>query len=57
MADFETFDKELTEAGVAHEMHVYPEAPHSFFDRGFEQHRQACDDAWRRIVAFVDANS
>ncbi len=50
---FLDFDRTLTEAGVQHEMKVYEGAPHSFFDRTFAQHREACDDAWRRLVAFV----
>jgi carboxymethylenebutenolidase len=50
-------DKRLTAAGREHEMYVYPGAPHSFFDRAFEQWRVACADAWRRILAFVDRHS
>jgi carboxymethylenebutenolidase len=50
---FHQFDKQLTEAGVPHEMHVYEGAPHSFFDRTFDQWKDACDDAWRRMLAFV----
>jgi carboxymethylenebutenolidase len=34
-------------------MVVYDGAPHSFFDRKFEQYREACDDAWLRILRFV----
>jgi carboxymethylenebutenolidase len=50
---FHAFDKKLTEAGVPHEMQIYEGAPHSFFDRSFDQWKDACDDAWRRILAFV----
>ena len=50
---FHAFDKKLTEVGVPHEMHIYEGAPHSFFDRSFEQWKEACDDAWRRILAFI----
>lgn len=50
------FDNRLTEAKVPHEMHVYDGAPHSFFDRTFDQWKDACDDAWRRILAFVKAH-
>jgi carboxymethylenebutenolidase len=50
---FQVFDKELTAANVAHEMHIYEGAPHSFFDRSFEQWKEACDDAWRRMLAFI----
>lgn len=51
------FHDTLDSAGVPNEMVVYEGAPHSFFDRAFEQHRQACDDAWRRVLAFVRASS
>ncbi len=54
---FHAFDKKLTEAGVPHEMHIYEGAPHSFFDRSFEQWKDACDDAWRRILAFIKKES
>ena len=51
------FDRELTAAGVPHEQHVYVGAPHSFFDRTYEQWKDACDDAWRRMLDFVDRRS
>jgi len=47
------FDRKLTGAGVPHEMHIYEGAPHSFFDRTFDKWRDASDDSWRRILAFV----
>lgn len=50
---FHEFDKKLTEAKVPHEMQIYEGAPHSFFDRTFDQWKDACDDAWRRMLAFV----
>jgi len=39
--------------GVEVKMAVYPDAPHSFFDRTFDQHREACDDAWRQMLELV----
>jgi carboxymethylenebutenolidase len=51
------FDHKLTEAKVPHEMHIYEGAPHSFFDRTFDQWKDACDDSWRRILAFVKKHS
>ncbi len=54
---FIEFDRKLTEAKVPHEMHIYEGAPHSFFDRTFEQWKDACDDSWRRILAFVKKHS
>jgi len=51
--DFAEFDRELTQAGVLHQMVVYEGAPHSFFDRSFEQHKDASADAWRQMLAFI----
>ncbi len=51
----ELFDQRLGEAGVEHEIHVYPGAPHSFFDRSYEEHAEACADAWRRVLGFLAA--
>lgn len=53
VADVEAFAARVREAGVEAELHVYPDAPHSFFDRSYDQHRAECDDAWRRILEFV----
>ncbi|MEV4638433.1 dienelactone hydrolase family protein [Actinoplanes sp. NPDC049548] len=50
---FHQLDAQLTDAGVPHEMYVYDGAPHSFFDRSAAAWRDACDDAWRRILAFT----
>ena len=38
--EVEQFDARLAEAGLDHEIHAYPGAPHSFFDRRFEGHRK-----------------
>ena len=54
---FHDFAKKLTEAKVPHEMHIYEGAPHSFFDRNFAEWKDACDDAWRRILTFVKEHS
>lgn len=51
------FERELTRAGVPHEQHIYPGAPHSFFDRTYDQWKDASDDAWRRMLAFVTKHS
>ena len=47
----------LKKAGVEHDAHVYEGAPHSFFDRSFAQWKDACDDAWRRMLDFVKKHS
>jgi carboxymethylenebutenolidase len=49
----EAYDRALDAAGVRHETVVYPGAPHGFFDRRAEQHREAADDAWNRTLAFI----
>lgn len=49
----EAFDKALTERSVAHKLVTYDGAPHSFFDRTFADNAAACDDAWRRMLAFI----
>jgi carboxymethylenebutenolidase len=51
----DAFDDALTGAGVEHEIVVYDGAPHSFFDRSFQEHADASADAWRRMLAFVAA--
>jgi carboxymethylenebutenolidase len=43
----------LAAAGVEHELISYPGAPHSFFDRSFDQYAEACEDAWRRVLSFL----
>ena len=55
--DIQAYDEALTAAGVAHELITYPGAPHSFFDRTADQWKDACDDAWTRILAFVKTNA
>jgi carboxymethylenebutenolidase len=51
------FDAALTAAGVEHEVVTYDGAPHSFFDRKQEQFADASDDAWRRVLAFIERYS
>ena len=53
-ADVDEFDEALTEAGVEHELVVYPGAPHSFFDRKHEEFADASGDAWARVLAFIE---
>jgi carboxymethylenebutenolidase len=54
-SDIAAFDSALTKAGVKHHLETYPGAPHSFFDRTFREHKAECDDAWRRVLAFMRA--
>ena len=47
----------LTEAGVEHDVQIYDGAPHSFFDRRFEEHADASANAWERVLAFIQSHS
>ena len=52
----ETLDRfrdALTDAGIGNEMVVYPDAPHSFFDRKYDEFSDESADAWRRIQEFM----
>jgi carboxymethylenebutenolidase len=51
------FSKALDAKGIANEMKIYDGAPHSFFDRSFAEHKEACDDAWTKILDFVNRNA
>jgi carboxymethylenebutenolidase len=53
-SEFEEFARRVRERGVEVESHTYAGAPHSFFDRAFDDHREACADAWHRILAFTE---
>jgi carboxymethylenebutenolidase len=53
-SDIAEFERALTEAGVEHEVVTYEGAPHSFFDRRYEEHAEASEDAWRRVLEFID---
>jgi carboxymethylenebutenolidase len=57
LSDVSAFDNALTEAGVEHEIAVYNGAPHSFFDRKQEEFAEASDDAWNRVLDFVERHS
>jgi carboxymethylenebutenolidase len=48
------FERALAAAGVEHEVVTYEGAPHSFFDRRYEDFASASADAWARVLAFVE---
>ena len=51
------FDEAMTTAGVEHEVIVYPGAPHSFFDRKYEEFAKESEDSWNRTLAFISAHT
>jgi carboxymethylenebutenolidase len=54
-ADVDDLGTVLTKAGVEHEFHRYDGAGHGFQDFTNEEryHREASDDAWRKVLAFL----
>lgn len=52
--EIEAFRMALEAAGHDHEIVVYDGAPHSFFDRKYDEFAEASADAWARVLAFVD---
>jgi carboxymethylenebutenolidase len=55
VADTEDYGAALDAADVSNRIVVYPDAPHSFFDRRMTDHAEACRDAWARVLAFADS--
>ena len=55
--EIRAFHEELLEAGVPFEAKTYPGAPHSFFDRRYEEHADAARDAWESALRFMDRYS
>jgi carboxymethylenebutenolidase len=53
-SDVAAFERALADAGVEHELVIYDGAPHSFFDRRYEEHAEASEDAWRRVLEFIE---
>ena len=53
----EAFDAALSAAGVEHDVVTFAGAPHSFFDRHHADFQEQSEAAWRRTLAFIDANS
>ncbi len=51
--EVQAFRDALTAAGVPHEIVTYPGAPHSFFDRRYEDFAAESADAWRRVLDFI----
>jgi carboxymethylenebutenolidase len=52
--DSQALGEALAAAGVEHEVVIYPGAPHSFFDRKQEEFAADSEDAWKRVLAFLE---
>jgi len=55
--DNAAFEQALQSAGVEHELVTYEGAPHSFFDRKQEEFADASDDAWSKVLTFLESHS
>jgi carboxymethylenebutenolidase len=53
----EAFEAALRRADVEHRIISYPGAPHSFFDRTYEEHAAASADAWQQVLAFITGHT
>lgn len=47
------FANALAQNGKEHQIHVYPGAPHSFFDRKSDEFQAESQDAWQRVLTFI----
>jgi carboxymethylenebutenolidase len=56
-SDIDAFAIGLDQAGVENEMVVYPNAPHSFFDRFQDDYGDQSADAWQRMQAFIKVHT
>jgi len=52
--DVDAFEAALGHAGVEHDVVVYSGAPHSFFDRKHDEFAAESEDAWNRVLAFLE---
>ena len=55
--DIAELEQALSDAGVEHEVVTYEGAPHSFFDRKYEEFAEASEDAWTRVLAFLERHA
>jgi carboxymethylenebutenolidase len=55
--EFEEFARLVRARDIEVESHIYPGAPHSYFDRSFAEHQEACQDSWKRILEFTDRHT
>jgi carboxymethylenebutenolidase len=55
VSDVHVFDEKLDKTDVAHEIILYPGAPHGFFEMQQTAYAEASADAWKRVLGFMAA--
>ena len=55
--DNAAFEQALQAAGIEYELITYAGAPHSFFDRKQENFAAESEDAWAKVLAFIEAHA
>ncbi len=55
--EVEKFADSVRAAGQEVDVQVYPDAPHSFFDRTFAEHADDCADAWVQMMQFMSKHT
>lgn len=56
-SDVQKLDAQLDVARIQHEIITYPGAPHSFFDRRYVEFAKESEDAWTRVLKFIDSHT
>jgi carboxymethylenebutenolidase len=51
--DHAALQEELEQHGIQRRVVTYEGAPHSFFDRTYDEWQEACSDSWRQMFAFM----
>ncbi len=56
VSNVEEFDRRLDATGE-HKIIIYPNAPHSFFDRKYSEFASESADAWQQVLDFISAHT
>ncbi len=57
VSSVEEFDRKLDTTGIEHRIVIYPNAPHSFFDRRATEYANESADSWQKVLAFIGAHT
>ena len=57
VSNVEEFDQKLDATGLEHTIIIYPDTPHSFFDRKYAEFANESADAWQQVLSFISAHT